>query len=537
MRPSALWMAVAMGVAVPGFVAISDAQTPTATKPPLKQVAYLKASLARAGDHFGCGGELDGHAGVGLAMSADGTTIAVASPHDASGAKGINGDEKDESMHGAGAVYVFARQGATLTQQAFIKASNPGPGDEFGHYVALSADGNTLAVSAYYESSNTKGINGNQDDESIPQAGAVYIFTRTGTTWTQQAYIKASNTGEAGTADEFGNGDQFGFSISLSGDGNTLAVGAIAEDSNAWGTNGNQLDNSFASAGAVYVFTRGGTAWTQQAYLKSLNNGPGDLYGYTLSLNFDGNTLAVGAYDERGSSREINGAMDRKAGASGAVFIWQRQGTFWTHEAYLKSPINEAGDQFGQHVQLSDDGNLLAVSTLDEDCLATGINPKGPCTSDREADISTGSVDTFVRKGSTWAHETMFKAPNTGKQDWYGARFALSGDGNTLVITAALEDSPAKGIDDVRRMNDDSATEAGAAFMYTRRGNTWVYNHYIKGSNTKEFDEFGSSIALSRDGKVLLVSARGEDSGATGLNGNQKDTSVDEAGAVYMFMR
>lgn len=537
MKSSPLWMAVAVSVVVPGFVAVGDAQAPTPTKPPLKQVAYLKAPLARPGDHFGCGGELDGHAGVGLAMSADGTTIAVAAPHYASNAKGINGDEGDESMHGAGAVFIYTRQGTNLTKQAFIKASNPGDGDEFGHYIALSADGNTLAVSAYYEGSNSKGINGNQEDDSIPQAGAVYIFTRTGTTWAQQAYIKASNTGEAGTETEFGNGDQFGFSLTLSGDGNTLAVGAISEDSNAWGPNGNQEDNSFVSAGAVYVFTRAGSSWTQQAYLKSLNNGPGDLYGYTVSLNFDGNTLAVGSYDERGSTREINGLMDRKAGASGAVFIWQREGTFWTHQAYVKSPINEAGDQFGQHVQLSDDGNYLAVSTLDEDCLATGINPKGPCTSDRESDTSVGSVDTFVRKGSTWTHETMFKAPNAGKQDWYGARFALSGDGNTLVITAALEDSPAQGLDDVRKMSLDTATEAGSAYMYTRRGSTWTYNHYIKGSNTREYDEFGSSIAISRDGKILLISARGEDSGATGLNGNQKDTSVDEAGAVYMFMR
>ncbi len=79
--------------------------------------------------------------------------------------------------------------------------------------MALSADGNTMAVSAYWESSNAKGINGNQKDESIPQAGAVYVFTRRGGAWTQQAYIKASNTGEAGTADVFGDGDQFGFSM------------------------------------------------------------------------------------------------------------------------------------------------------------------------------------------------------------------------------------------------------------------------------------------------------------------------------------
>ena len=115
----------------------------------------------------------------------------------------------------------------------YVKASNPQPGAEFGHVVTLSADGNTMAVSAYFRGQRRKGINGNQDDDSIPQAGAVYVFTRRGAAWSQQAYIKASNTGEAGTDGNFGDGDQFGFSLSLSDDGNTLAVGANAEDSNA----------------------------------------------------------------------------------------------------------------------------------------------------------------------------------------------------------------------------------------------------------------------------------------------------------------
>ena len=118
-----------------------------------------------------------------------------------SGSKGINGNQRDNSVFEAGAVYVYTRTGSGWTQQAYIKASNPQMSADFGHYVALSDDGNTLAVSAYWESSNAKGINGNQQDESIPQAGAVYVFTRQGAAWSQQAYVKASNTGEAGTAD------------------------------------------------------------------------------------------------------------------------------------------------------------------------------------------------------------------------------------------------------------------------------------------------------------------------------------------------
>ena len=192
---------------------------------------------------------IQGHTGQGVAISADGTTMAVGAPHEASGAAGINGNQRDNSVFDAGAVYVFTRGGEGWTQQAYVKPSNPRSGAEFGHAVALSADGNTLAVSAFWEPSNAKGINGNQKDESIPQAGAVYVFTRRGAAWTQQAYIKASNTGEAGTADAFGEGDQFGFSLALSADGNTLAVGALTEDSAARGINGNQADNSAAVGG------------------------------------------------------------------------------------------------------------------------------------------------------------------------------------------------------------------------------------------------------------------------------------------------
>ncbi len=153
-------------------------------------------------------------------------------------------------------MYVFTRNGTRWQQQTYVKASNPGMGDEFGHVVVLSADGNTMAVSAYFEASKATGVNGNQDDRSIPQAGAVYVFTRRGTTWTQQAYIKASNTGEAGVGDAYGEGDQFGFSLALSDDGNTIAVGAIGEDSKASGINGDQTDNSLTESGATYVFTR-----------------------------------------------------------------------------------------------------------------------------------------------------------------------------------------------------------------------------------------------------------------------------------------
>ncbi len=136
--------------------------------------------------------------------------------------------------------------------------------DLFGSSVALSADGSTLAVGAPDEASAATGIGGNQADNSAPGAGAVYVFTRSGTAWSQQAYVKASNT----DAD-----DRFGDSVALSADGSTLAVGAVVEASAATGIGGNQADNSAQDAGAVYVFTRSGTTWSQQAYVKASNTG------------------------------------------------------------------------------------------------------------------------------------------------------------------------------------------------------------------------------------------------------------------------
>src|SRR4051812_17326088 len=108
---------------------------------PLKQTAYLKASNPHMGDRFGDGGPLDGHA---VALSGDGNTLAVGAPSESSAAKGINGNQNDTSLYGAGAVYVFVRTGGQWVQQAYIKASNPGQGDKFGYMVSLSQDGNTL---------------------------------------------------------------------------------------------------------------------------------------------------------------------------------------------------------------------------------------------------------------------------------------------------------------------------------------------------------------------------------------------------------
>jgi hypothetical protein len=487
---------------------------------PLRQVAYLKASNPVEDAHFGCGGTLTGHAGNASAVSEDGSTIAIGAPHENSGAKGINGNQSDHSLYSSGAVYVFSRKNGAIAQQAYIKAAVPGDGANFGSSVVLSRDGNTMAVAAYYEASNAKGINGDQSDRSIPEAGAVYIFVRTGATWSQQAYIKASNTGNAGVGDAYPEGDQFGYAIALSADGNTLAVGAIGEDSNATGINGNQDDNSANQSGAVYVFTRSAKAWSQQAYIKSTMTRPNVLFGYSLGISANGDTLAVGEYD-----------ADR---GKGALYALTRVGGVWSHQARIQAENGEPQDSLGYSLALSDDGNTIASGAADEDCLKPGINPPG-CENDQASNTSAGAAYVFVRSGTTWTQQAFIKASNPGKEDWFGVRIAISGDGNTVAVSAPNEDSASKGING--RQDDESAPEAGAVYVFTRTGTTWAQQSYVKASNTRSGDEFGSSVALSRDGRMLLVGARGEDSGARGVNGNQNDSSVRDAGAAYLFAR
>ena len=206
-----------------------------------------------------------------------------------------------------------------------LTASNAGEDDHLGAGNALtgvalqvSRDGRTLAVAAPHEDSVARGINGDQKDDSAFDAGAVYVFTRNGSDWVQQAYIKASNAQ---------SGDQFGFAVALSGDGNTLAVAANFEDSGAAGINGNQADESASGAGAVYVFVRNGATWTQQAYIKASNAGEGDRFGYSLALSDEGNTLSVGTIGEDSGSTGTSGNQaDNSAQQAGAVYVFTRSG-------------------------------------------------------------------------------------------------------------------------------------------------------------------------------------------------------------------
>jgi hypothetical protein len=209
----------------------------------------------------------------------------------------------------SGAAYVFVREGTNWIQQAYLKASNTGAGDNFGSSVAISGD--TLVVGAELEGSKATGVNGNQSDNSATEAGAAYVFVRNWTNWSQQVYLKASNTG---SVDNFG-----GASVAIFGD--TVVVGAPYEASNATGVNGDQSDNSAPGAGAAYVFVRSATNWSQQAYLKPSNTRAFGEFG--LSLAISGDTVVVGADGDFSNATGVNGDQSNtNAPFSGAAYVF-----------------------------------------------------------------------------------------------------------------------------------------------------------------------------------------------------------------------
>ena len=393
--------------------------------------------------------------GSSVSLSADGNTLAVGATSESSNTSGINTTPNfDGTANASGAAYVFSRSDTTWSEQAYIKASNTGADDGFGDSIALSADGNTLAVGARSEDSNTTGINTTpNDDGAANNSGAVYVFSRSGTIWSEQAYIKASNTGAA---------DNFSEALSLSADGNTLVVGAKSEDSNTVGINTMPNDDGAAdNSGAAYVFSRSGTAWSQQAYIKASNTGASDFFG-AVGLSADGNTLAVGATNEDSNTTGFNTTPndDGTANTSGAAYVFSRSGTAWSQQAYIKASNNSVGDRFGSSVGLSADGNTLAASARFDDSNTTGINTTPNI--DGNADFS-GAAYVFSRSGTTWSEQAYIKASNTGASDAFGRSVCLSADGNTLAVGASNESSDTVGINTTP--NDDGVG-VGAVYVY-----------------------------------------------------------------------
>ncbi|MCG8405707.1 MAG: FG-GAP repeat protein [Phycisphaerales bacterium] len=401
-----------------------------------------------------------------------------------------------------------------IGHQAYLKASNTDEGDFFGSSVSISGD--TVVVGARGDDSSATGVDGNQADNSATSSGAAYVFVREDGRWSQQAYLKASNTGV---------NDRFGSAVFISGD--TVVVGALQEDSAATGVNGDQTSNGTDDSGAVYVFTRGAGVWRQEAYLKASNTGIDDRFGARVSVS--GNTVVVGAEYEDGSATGVNGNPDNNSGTSGAAYVFVRDGSVWSQQAYLKASNTVTNNMFGSSVAIS--GDTVVVGAVWEGGGSTGVN--GDENQGPNGITRSGAAYVFVRDaGGVWSQQAYLKASNTGVFDEFGISVAVSGD--TVVVGAHEERSSATGVDGDQ--SDNSATDAGAAYVFVRdAGGVWSQQAYLKASNTEADERFGASLAVSGD--TVVVGATGEDSMATGIDGDQADNSASGAGAAYVFVR
>ncbi|RYD31810.1 MAG: integrin, partial [Verrucomicrobiaceae bacterium] len=227
--------------------------------------AWTEQSLMKASNP-------DERDGFGNAVAISGDTIAVGARSEDSSSNGVNGDQSGNAGEDSGAVYLFKRISTNWNQTAYLKASIPGFRNQFGCSVGVS--GSTVIVGALGEGSSSTGVNGYQNNHAQQWYGAAYVFTESASGWSQQAYLKASNSGMD---------DKFGHSVSISG--NTVLVGAPGEDSGSTGVNGDQASNDTYNSGSAYIFTRTGSTWAQQAYLKAFNTKRDARFGWSTALS------------------------------------------------------------------------------------------------------------------------------------------------------------------------------------------------------------------------------------------------------------
>ncbi len=288
---------------------------------------------------------------------------------------------------------MFTRSGTTWTQQTTTKltATDESGNAQFGITVALSSDGNTAL------------IGGNADNSDV---GAAWVFTRSGTTWTQQTTTKLTATDESGQG-------FFGTSVALSSDGNTALIGGYGDNS---------------TVGAAWVFTRSGTTSTQQTTTKlTATDESGNAYfGNSVALSSDGNTALIGGYTDNSNV--------------GAAWVFTRSGTTWTQQTTTKlTATDESGNAyFGNSVALSSDGNTALIGGYTDNS-------------------NVGAAWVFTRSGTTWTQQTTTKltASDESGAAAFGTAVALSSDGNTALIGGSTDNS-----------------NVGAAWVFTRSGTT-----------------------------------------------------------------
>ena len=369
-----------------------------------------------------------------LVFTSDGDQILTYSGLKVFDAKGLELDARMEATedgfllayHDVGAVYPITVDPLITSQEAELTANDAAASDLFGYSVSVSGD--TVAIGARH------------DDDGGSNSGSVYVFSRRGSLWSQEQKLIGYDTG---------TGDQFGASVSVSGD--TVVVGARFSDGLELGS------------GSAYVFTRNAGVWRQQQKLAADDALAGDLFGTSVSVS--GDTVVVGArHDDGGGSN------------SGSVYVFSRSGTLWSQKQKLIANDSAAGDQFGASVSVS--GDTIAIG-------ASG-------TDDRFSD--TGSVYVFSRRENLWSQQQKLTADDRELSDGLGT--SVSVDGDTLVSGAGGD--------------DDGGNRSGSAYVFTRSGSVWSQQQKLTADDAAADDRFGLSVSVS-DGTIVVGAYRATD--------------------------
>jgi len=388
--------------------------------------------------------------------------------------------QEDEDASGgapllsAGSAYIFARSGTTWSQQQKIVSSDRASGDFFGYAVSIS--GAYLIVSALQEDHDAFGGNARTN------SGSAYIFSRSGTSWTQQQKIVASDRTSS---------DLFGFSVAISGD--YAIVGAYQEDEDA---SGSQM---LSSAGSAYIFTRSGASWSQQKIVAA-DRTSNDVFGYSVAIS--GDYAIVGAYLEDEDASGGNPAVN-----AGSAYVFFRSGGTWSFQQKIVAADRAAIDAFAVSVAIS--GNYAIIGAGQEDEDASGLN----------STTSAGSAYLFTRSGTNWSQQQKVIGADPTPSDNFG--FALAVAGDYAVVGAFNEDEDAGGI--------NSLAAAGAAYIFYRANGEWTFQQKIVAADRGSGDQFGRTVAISGD--YIIVGAVNEDDDAAGAN------PLSNAGSAYIFVR
>lgn len=306
-----------------------------------------------------------------------------------------------------------------------------------------------------------------EDTSPNTNQGAAYILTRSGSTWNEQKLL----------ASDRATNDAFGYSVDISEDGLTAIVGAYAETTSP---------NS--SQGAAYVFTYSAGTWTEQQKLLASDALSSDAFGLSVSISSDGNTALIGAYLE-----DVSPNTDQ-----GSVYVFTRSAGVWSEQQKLTASDAASDDKFGASVSISADGNTAII---------------GAWTEDTSPNTDQGAAYIFTRSDSTWTQQQKLTASDAATDDYFGYSVAISSDGNTAIVGAWYNDN-------------NSNTDNGAAYVFTRSGSTWTEQQKLTASDTATDDYFGASVSLSSDGNTAIVGASNEDTSPNTDNG-----------AAYVFTR